>query len=192
MIFFLLITCATEILGHHFKLLYLADKKHMPPNLWLYNILLFFQYTFYCLVFNYLLKRYITVTPYIIATFIILTLIYIFGLVKNGVFKYNELTNTVMLVLIIVASLFYYYFLFNDDEYVNVLTNAEFWWVAGILFFYFGSTVCNIFFDSISSDEKQHLKHLNSVIYKVLNIIYYLCWSYSFICRRWLTRTSAV
>src|SRR5215469_6684470 len=96
MIVFLFITCLTEILGFHFKKMYLADRQHVRPNIWLYNILLFFQYSFFCLVFNYLLKKYIHVQRYIITTFIVLTIVYVFGLVKNGVFNYNELTNTVM------------------------------------------------------------------------------------------------
>jgi len=189
MIVFLFITCVTEILGYHFKMLYLADRAHARPNVWLYNILLVFQASFFSLMFNHILQPYVKSLPVILGGLAIFALLYIYELIVHGIFVYNEMTNTAMLVILILYSLYYYYCLFNDYEYHNVLKSADFWWATGILFFYFGTTVLNIFFDNILKGRAQSLIQLNYFIYRSVNVIFYSCWTYSIICKRWLTPT---
>jgi hypothetical protein len=191
MILFLFITCLTELLGIHFRKLFLEDRVHAHQNVWLYNILLVFQACFISFMFHHLLKKYTQSKPIIISGLVILSVFYIFGIFTHGIFVYNETTNTVMLVVFVVYSLYYYYRLLKDDKYVNFTYSAEFWWVAGLLLFYFGSTASDVFFDNLSPYKAASLKTLSSSIFKALNIILYSCWSYSFICRKWLTTTSA-
>lgn len=190
MMLFLLITCITEMLGHHIRMLYLADRVHVRPNVWLYNGLLLFQAAFISFMFQHLLNKYINSMPIILGGLALLAILYVYEILDHGIYVYNEKTNTVMLVLFVLYSLFFYYQLLKDDRYVSLIYSAEFWWVAGLLFFYFGSTACNIFFDNIPKETAKSLMGLSGLIFKILNVIYYGCWSYSFICRRWLTTTS--
>jgi len=189
-ILFLFITCITEMAGIRFKKLYLEDRIHNHPNIWLYNILLLFQISFISLIFEKLLNRYINIKSIIILTVILLVSTYIYELIRHGIFRYNELTNTMMLVFIVLCSLYYYYLLLKDENYIELKYASDFWWVTGILFFYFGTTACNIFFESLSPEKMKSIKHLTYYIYCAFNIILYGCWSYSFICRKWLTTTS--
>jgi hypothetical protein len=190
MVLFLFITCVIEMLGIHFKHLFLADRVHVHQNVWLYNILIIFQASFLSFMFQNLLNNYFNSKPIIFGGLILLTALYIYEIINHGVFIYNEKTNTVMLVLVVIYSLVYYYYLFKDDTYINLTYFANFWWVAGLLLFYFGSTVSNIFFDNLSPYKAVALRDLSSSIFKALNILLYSCWSYSFICRRWQTKTS--
>jgi hypothetical protein len=189
-VLFLFITCVTEILGIHLKELYLADRAHVHPNVWLYNILLIFQAGFVSFMFNHLIGKYVKSKPIIISGLALLAILYIYELLNHGIFKYNELTNTAMLVIFVLYSLFYFYNLIKDDQYVNLAYSSDFWWVAGLLLFYFGSTASNIFFDHLSPHKAISLRYLSSIIFKTLNVLLYSCWSYSFICRKWLTMTS--
>ena len=190
MVLFLFIICVTEMFGLHFKRLYLADRAHVRPNVWLYNILLIFQASFISYMFDYLLSKFVNIKPFIVSGLALLTILYVYEIWSHGVFVYNETTNTVMLILFVLYSLYYYYHLLKDDKYVRLIYSADFWWVAGLLFFYFGSTACDIFFSNIPQEKAKALGNLNSSIFKALNVILYGCWSYSFICRKWLTTTS--
>ena len=122
----------------------------------------------------------------------LLSVIYIYEAITEGIFIYHNLTNTVMSVLFVLYSLYYFYQLLKDDAYINLSYSPGFWWVTGLLFFYFGSTACNIFFDNLSPEHSSSLKHLSAHIFKTLNILLYSCWSYSFICKKWQRQTSVV
>ena len=178
--------------GLHFKRLYLTDRAHVHPNIWLYNFLLIFQGGFISYMFEYLLSKFVHIKMVIVGGLIVFTVLYIYETWSHGIFVYNEITNTVMLVLFVFYSLYYYYNLLKDDRHIRLIYSADFWWVTGLLFFYFGSTACDIFFSNIPQEKAIALGSLNSSIFKALIVILYGCWSYSFICRRWLTKISVV
>jgi hypothetical protein len=184
-IVFLFITCVTEFAGKYLKDLYLEDRLHAHPNVWLYNLLLVAQAFFIGMMFIHLLKKYTNSFIIIMSSFGLLMAIYLYELFSHGIYVYNELTNTVMLVIFILLSFLYYYYLLKDEAYTNLLYSADFWWVAGVLFFYFGTTACNIFFEHLSPEKMKSIKHLTYYIYNAFNIVLYGCWSYSFICKRW-------
>jgi hypothetical protein len=188
MILFLLLTCITEISGIYVRKLYLIDRAHVHPNVWLYNILLVFQMGFTNLMFNHLLSKYSNSKPFIISGLALLVIFYAYETVSHGIFVYNNLTNIVMGVMFILYSLYFYYHLINDDKYFNLAFLPSFWWVAGVLFSNFGRTACNLFYGKLASIMITSKHNLTFYIYIVLNIILYSCWSYSFICRKWETR----
>jgi len=192
MILFLFITCLAEITGIYVKRLNLIDKNHLHPNGWVYNILLVFQATFFSLLFYELLKKYLKVKPVIIGGLVLLMAIHIYKLGIQGFSKYDELMKTTMSIILVLYSFYFYYCLIKDDRYINLTKYPGFWLVAGILFFYFGTTTYNIFYEKLASmtnkskTELAYLRYINSTFI----ILLYTCWSYSFICRRWLTPTS--
>ena len=185
MVLYLLLTCVTEITG-----LYIA--KQTQNNHWLYNIFLFFEAGFTFLMLANLLGKYVNCKPIIIPGVAIFIVFYVYGFINHGVYFYNYAAYTVISVMFVLYSLYYYYLLLKDDVYIDLKYSPEFWWVAGTLLFYFANTGCNIFYNQLFSIMISPKHHLTYFIFKALNIILYGCWSYAFICKKWLTTTSEV
>src|ERR1700748_408522 len=169
MILYLFITCITELLGIHIKKLYLADTIHVHPNIWIYNILLIFQAGFVSLMFYHLLKKYINSKPIVIGGLTLLIILYTYEVFEHGVFVKHNLTTTIMSILFVIYSLYYFYHLLNDVVYVNLMYSAAFWWVTGVLFFYFGSIASVLFFE-ILIKINPHIR-TTYPIYRILIII---------------------
>ena len=188
-VLFLLITCVAEMTGIYCKALYLSDRAHIHPNAWVYNILIIFQACFFSLMYHHLFSKFIKNTSIIIGGLALLTFIYIYELFSHGFFVYVELTNTTLSVILVLYSLYYYYCLIKDNAFVNLKRSPEFWWVTGVLFFYFGTTVFNIFYEQLTEimiNTKHDLKYLK-YFHNIFNVILYGFWSYSFICKKWMT-----
>ena len=190
MILFLFITCAAEMMGIYIKHLYLADRAHVHPNVWVYNILMVFQVIFPSVMFLAFFNKYFNGKPVIICGLAVLFATYAYEVFDHGLFKKHNVTTTIMSILFVGYSLYYFYCLLKDGAYIKLKFYPPFWWVAGILFFYFGATACNVFYAKLSAITITPKHYLTYYIYNALNLILYGCWSYSFICRRWLTTTS--
>lgn len=190
MIFFLLCTCIAEFIGFYIKKLYLADRLHVHPNVWIYNILLIFQMSFISWFFHRIVIQIANIAKLILSGYILLITLYTYELISHGFFVYNNLTNTVMSVLFVLYCYLYFYYLLKDDRYVNLKHSPGFWWIGGALLYYFGRTACNVFFDILSQYRPDIL--ITYPIYKILNVILYTFWSYSFISRKWSTSTLKV
>lgn len=87
-----------------------------------------------------------------------------------------------MSVVFVLYCLYYYYLLLKDESFIEIKTHPEFWWVTGVLFYYFGSTMSNIF-DGLFNVKIIGFATLRYCIYVLLNLILYSLWVYSFICR---------
>jgi len=190
MIWFILITTVTEMIGVHIKRLYLADRVHVHSNVWLYNILLILQAGFISTMFSALFSKYINSGRLILGGIGVLAILWICETLNHGIFEYNNTTNTVMSVLFVFYCYYYYYLFLKDNDHLNLWRSADFWWIGGALLFYFGRTACNVLFDVISLLRPD--VEVTSPIYKVLNVIFYSLWSYSFICRKWHSSISRV
>lgn len=95
-----------------------------------------------------------------------------------------DITVIVMSVAFVLGFLYFYYLKLTDERYEPLLSSPEFWWVSGALFFYFGSTACNMFFDYLVQNEvSSYTGSIRYIIYNVLNVILYSFWSISSICR---------
>ena len=95
-----------------------------------------------------------------------------------------DITVIVMSVVFVLSCLYFYYVKLVDERYEPLLNSADFWWVSGALFFYFGSTACNIFFDYLAQHEVSAYNYsVRYVIYNVVDVILYSLWTYSILCR---------
>ena len=142
---YLFITCLTELTA-----LYLTN--HHRQNAWLYNISILFEMGFTSRMFAELLNEYINGKKLIKSGYILFVVIYIVETISHiykkgitGVLHFNDLTNEVMSVLFVFYALYYFYLLLKDDGYVDLKVSARFWWVMGVLLFYFGSTAINLY-----------------------------------------------
>lgn len=175
---YLLLTCIFEVAG-----VYMRKVAHIP-NYNLYNVFLLFEcgvtsYTFYSLY-----KPFKNTGKWLITWYIVFMAIYLTELVMNHFKSFVSITATVMSVVFVLASLYYYYLKLMDESFERLAFSAPFWWVSGALFFYFGSTTCNIFFDYLSQIKPiNHQLSIRYYIFILLNIILYSFWSYAFLCR---------
>jgi len=135
-IFFLLCTCIAEFIGVHIKKLYLADRLHVHPNVWVYNILLIFQMTFLSWFFDRLIIQFGNIRKVILGGYILLVILYFCEMMSHGWFIYNNLTNTIMSILFVLYSYLYYYHILRNDKYVNLMLLPGFWWIGGALFYF--------------------------------------------------------
>jgi len=182
---YLMVVCIVEFIG-----LYLKSQHH--ANQWPYNVLLPVQIVFTCFFFGDLFSCYLKSKPSIIPIiggFALLSLLLIYSLFTQSFLIFYESAYNTMAVVFVIYSLCFFYLLQKDDRYIDLKISPQFWWVFGVLAFYFGSTAVNIFRGRlhIMINSKHYLTYYINI---VLNIILYGCWSYSFICRRWLTTTS--
>ncbi len=182
MLLYMLVICATEISGIYVRTQY-------QSNTWIYNILLIFEISALSLMFQKLLSRYLNCKFIIISGIVVLSTIYVYELSLHGPLKRHYISNVVLGVIMVIYSLYYFYLLLKDETYVNLNTDPGFWWVIGTLFFYFGYTILNIFYPILSKVLTKPGMAF-SYTFKILNILLYSCWSYSFICRKWQTTNS--
>ena len=166
---------STELLGK-----YCAHTYH--NNIWIYNIYSLFEAAFVLYGLHYFLKDYIKIQKLIIATFVLILSVFSIYTFVNGIRVYNNLMISMMSVFFIIYALLYFYLLLKDEAYVNLKFHPAFWWVGGVLIFYFGSTLAN-FFDDYFRITLYGKYTLRFFIYTTINIFLYGFWSYSFICR---------
>ncbi|MFD2284757.1 hypothetical protein GJU39_12565 [Pedobacter petrophilus] len=163
---------------------YLYAQRH--HNLWLYNTFVLFEIAFISYGMYYCLKKYIDPRPIIYTGLGISYTVFAIFAFKNGIHAYNDIFNdntvSVMSVTFVLYCLYYYYKLLNDEETLDLKYHPEFWWVNGVLFYYFGGTATNLFYGLFNVKVFEHIP-LRLFIYYITNIILYSNWIYSYICR---------
>jgi hypothetical protein len=156
-----------------------ARKIH---NLWWFNLFIFLEAGFILYGLGHCLRKYINPRNLLLGGAVVIYGSYGLSVILNGSEQYNILCVNVMSVLFTVYALYYYYLLLRDEHFIVLKNHPEFWWVTGVLFYYFGSTMANIF-DGMFSVRVFNWLPLRYLIYIVLNLILHSFWIYSFICR---------
>lgn len=174
---YMLIVCGTEISGR-----YIARIMHQP-NGWLYNIFLVVQIGFlHVALFKFISKYSGYAKAISLASVGLLALIYLSEIFYWRTSGFYITTYKIFSVNAILLSLFFFYVFIKQKEYVILKHDAEFWFVTGILFFFFGGTVMNFLYNVLIVPITPD-KTIKSYINNVLIILLYGFWSYSFICR---------
>ena len=173
---YMLLVCATELCSRVTAVIY---HHH---NIWIYNIYMLFEAAFISYGLYYFIKDYVKILGWILSSFCIILLSNAIFLYNYGINTYNTFTVSLMSIFFVIYSLLYFYLLLKDNNYVDLKNHPAFWWVGGVLIFYFGSTLCNLFEDvfRIKITPKTTLR---SYIFYFLNAFLYGSWVYSFICR---------
>jgi len=178
LILFMFATCVVEVTG-----IYIRLDLH-KSNFMLYNVFLVVECFFQSYFFYFLYKLYFNATKALGIWLILFLLVYFAELSRNHFGGYVFISSSVVSVIMILASVYYYYLVLNEDQFRQLSVYAPFWWVSGTLCFYFASTASNIFFNYLVHDKSHIVSHsVRYMVFNILNVILYLNWSYSFICR---------
>ncbi|HEY9194606.1 MAG TPA: hypothetical protein VIM77_00015 [Mucilaginibacter sp.] len=175
---YLLITCIVETTG-----IYLHSVVH-KANYILYNVFLLFECGIISHMFFYLYKIRRYKTTVLLIWPVVFILMYVSELVLTKFKGFVSTTAAIMSVVFVLACLNYYYIKLKEEASESLALSAPFWWVSGALFFYFGSTTCNVFFNFLSHSQITISGYsIRYLIFNLLDIILYLFWSYAFLCR---------
>ena len=184
----MLVITMVEFASVPLKALYRANPIPINSTVWMYNLLLPLQIAAFSTMFYSLIGKYTSNNkPLVFTGAAFLYLFYIYELITNeaGIFNFNSNTYAAMSVLFVIYSLYYYYVLLTSEEYSELKCMPEFWWVTGTLFFFFGTTAVNLFYSHLLKSypgNKLYLVYISDI----LSVILYGCWSYAFICKRWI------
>ncbi|TFF33936.1 hypothetical protein [Mucilaginibacter psychrotolerans] len=176
LVFYLFWVCLTEIGGIYLRARY-------GTNNWIYNILFLFEIATIMIMFRAVLNPYRNSNKLISVAAIVLYSVYLINTFakKDSFFQHYSNTGIALAIVAALLSFYFFYWFLNDDAYVPLFSSASFWWVSGTLLFYFGTTVIRVFYDYLSGVIPELTIYY---IYRAVNITLYVCWSYSFICRR--------
>jgi uncharacterized membrane protein YfcA len=174
---YLFLTFVTEMIGLYMRLIIGMS------NLKVYNTFLILECLFNSYFFFSLYTAYKYKLKWLLIWLGFFAAMYLTEMVYNGFKGFVSITATIMSVVFVLACLYYYYLKLKDEQYEPLLLSPAFWWVCGTLFFYFGSTVCNLFFDYLSNQSVAYSRSARYAIFIMLNITLYSCWTLSFICR---------
>lgn len=183
-ILYLLLVCVTESAG------IILRNFHMR-NAALYAAFIVFECLMISLFFYHIFKRYHKSQTLLYVWLIIFLLFYLTECSLGNFKIFPAITATMMSVAFVLASLYFYLLILKDEKFRTLGTYAPFWIVNGILLYYFGSTACNVFYDYLAKNERgiTPFASVRYIIFVVLNLLLYGCWSYAFICRYFQKRS---
>ncbi len=186
-IIYLVLVCSTEIFSR-----YLASFLG-KPNGWVHNILILFELIFVNGMFYNFMRRYSKHAGQVILTMVIIVLSsYGIEWYLSSPLRFYNTTYTIMSVQLVVVCLYYYFLFLKQEEFVALRYHPDFWFAAGVLFFYFGCTVSNFLYEVMAIAIGDYT--MRGYIFTILIITLYTSWAYSFICRyrhRKLQRSSS-
>ena len=176
---YLLLVCIVETTGIYLRLC------HHVSNAFLYNYYLPAECICISIFLFHLLRPSGLKRLFLLLWLGIFIVLYMVESVHNNFAQYSSQVVVLMSVVFVLASLYYYYLVLKSDRYIRLGSYPPFWWVNGVLIFYFGGVVNYIFFNYLL-----HTPAVNSIqfslryiIFKVLNVLLYGSWIYAFICR---------
>lgn len=177
-IIYMFLVCAAENLGILFR-----ELTRM--NYGIYTVFLLFECGMISVFFHHLYYNYQKRTALILFSWLtVFTACYTIELASHHFKTFPFRTAAFMSVVFVIASCYFYLIMIRDEKFRKLSNYPSFWIVNGILFFYFGGTVVNVFYDYLSHEKLTQLsRSVRYITFNILNILLYGCWSYAFICR---------
>ena len=183
---YLFLVCITETAGIYLRV-------HHTRNYLIYTIYMFFECLMVSTFFYYIYKRYHHKIKLLYSWMALFLVIYLIELYTSHFKSFPSFTATFMSVVFVVASLYFYLLVIKDERFRHLGTYPPFWIVNGILLYYFGSTACNVFYDYLVQNENgiKATLSIRYIIFNLLNVLLYACWSYAFLCRYYQRKLSS-
>jgi hypothetical protein len=177
LVWLMLLVVVAELSGR-----YLSRVLH-KPNAWIFNISTNIEFVIYSMMFykTYTFRQFRQTALIFLCFYPVIAAINIIFI--QGVFKFHSNTMSLgSLFMILFCCLFFYEILHQQKE-LDLLKTPYFWFATGILFFYTGDLLYNLFF-SFLTINKYDYKLLFKTINNNLIILLYCCFISAFICKK--------
>jgi hypothetical protein len=152
-------------------------------NHWLYNLELIVTFCFITWFFTFEFRKYNVSKTFLSAIVTIFFSFWFYEIIGKGIFQYAKNTAIIRSILFLVCSCTYYFYLLKAPEYIVLSKHSSFWIISGVFFFYFCSTLTNLFFSELVKIFLADGPALRHYIYIFFNLILYGLWAYAFKCR---------
>jgi hypothetical protein len=150
----------------------IASHFHVPNNFpalhaFIIISLAFFTAIYYNAFFNPLLKKAAVILS--ILAFIILI---INTVIREGIWEYPSMSNTVLSVVLILFSLVYFYQLLTRQEFIHIEKQGLFWINAGVLFYFAVNIFLFMLFRLIIDTHQEDYYMIHNVTNIIANILF--------------------
>lgn len=160
----------------------LVSHFHQSSHWW-YNIYLLVEGTFISWFLFRCIRRFKPFSIWWLYTwYIVFISFYLVDTFANKRHLLNNDTMQLMNVVFVVGCLYYYYLLQRSATYRRLSTFADFWWVNGVMYFYFSTTVLYLFIPALGKAYVWGLP-LFHLLNSLLIVIYYSTWIYAYLVR---------
>lgn len=181
--FYILVTFFVEWIA--FYSLHISEKRQVSVEL--YSLYIPFSFLIISVYFSRLLKSknaqvFLKISVPLVLSFYILN-----DVTDIDLLILNYKTYMVTFAITTIYCILYFLEILKED--FDLLRNANFWIVTGMLFFYSGFFFLSGFINFIAGQDKILARKLFSINH-ILNIIYYSLITYGFICQRRLAKSS--
>lgn len=183
-IIYMAITVAAETAG------WLIMLQGRGSNQWVYNIFAPIQACFLYWMFYRVYPKQFKSGIFLMTCALIFFAVYAYECFTHPFTVFNNYSWILFSFSMIVACGLYYYFLMTDESYTDLGKHPPFWFVTGIFIYFFSSSVCTLFFSQLVRINITDNISLRYLLFILFNLILYGCWSYAFLCRYKLTRSS--
>lgn len=167
---------AAELLGR-----YIVKVLHRQNNVWVFNISTNIEFVIYALIFYRCLTfpAFKRIAWWFLCLYPLVAFINVVFI--QGFFYFHSMTMSLgSLFMILFCCLSFYEILYLREK-MNLLQMPLFWFSTGILFFYTGDLLYNLFFSYLVSNRFNY-KLLFRSINNNLIILLYFCFIVTFLC----------
>ncbi|MGK6350537.1 hypothetical protein [Parapedobacter sp. DT-150] len=114
--------------------------------------------------------------------YIVFAVIYLIDTFTIKRYALNNNSMQVMNAVFVVGSLYYYFLLQRSPTYRRLSMFADFWWVNGVMYFYFSTSVLYLFIPALGKAYLWGMP-LFYLLNTLLIVIYYSTWIYAYLVR---------
>jgi hypothetical protein len=177
LVWLLMIVVIAELSGRY------ESRVLHKPNAWIFNISTNIEFIVYGVIFykTYHFPKFKKLVFYFLWIFPFMALINIIFI--QGFFTFHSITMSIGSLFMVLFCCLYFYEILYQKERMDLLKSSFFWFTTGILFFYTGDLLYNLFFSYLTINKYDY-KTLFKAINNNLIILLYCCFTIAFICKK--------
>ncbi len=162
--------------------LIIANGFHQSTHWW-YNIYLPIQCAFISWFVFRCIRRFKPISWWwLYSWYAVFAIAYVIDSLSIKAYVYNNSTSQLMKVVVIISCLYYYFLLQRSTRYYNLNTFADFWWINGLMYFYFSTIVLFLFIPQLG-DAYVWGTSLFQLLNALLIVVFYGTWIYAYLMR---------
>ena len=158
---------------------YLVRFLHIRNNVPIYHFYNLFYIVFIGTIYYRSFEK-ISLKNSSLSLFVIVFVVIVFDMIKNGIQHYPSFSNTALGICLIPIALIYFYELLNRQELIYIESNAMFWINAGILI-YFSINIFLFMLHNSFKDRESRISYY--MIQSITNIITNIFFTIGLFCK---------